>query len=200
MAGLTEADRDADQDAIRRVLDFWFGPGDDDRWFKRNEALDRAVREALADDYERAAAGAYDAWRESARGCLALVLLLDQVPRNLFRDDPKSFATDARALAVARHAIEQGFDRQVAAQSQRMFLYLPLEHSEQFTDQEDCCRLMATLDENNEWAEWAIMHRDVIARFGRFPHRNAVLRRDTTEAEQEFLAQPGSAFQPPSSC
>ncbi len=194
MAGMTEADRDADQDAIGRVLDFWFSPGDDDRWFKRNEALDQAVRETLADDHERAAAGVYDSWRESARGCLALVLLLDQVSRHLYRDDPKAFATDARALAVARHAIEQGFDRQIAAQSQRRFLYLPLEHSEQVTDQEDCCRLMATLDENSEWAEWSIKHRDVIARFGRFPHRNAALGRDTSEAEQEFLAQPNSSF------
>ena len=149
MAGMTEADRDADQDAIGRVLDFWFSPGDDDRWFKRNEALDQAVRETLADDHERAAAGAYDAWRESARGCLALVLLLDQVPRHLYRDDPKAFATDARALAVARHAIEQGFDRQIAAQSQRRFLYLPLEHSEQFTDQEDCCRLIAGVKDSS---------------------------------------------------
>lgn len=190
MAGITEADRDA----IGRVLDFWFGPGDGDRWFKRDEALDRAVRETLADDHERAAAGAYDSWRESARGCLALVLLLDQVPRNLFRDDPQAFATDARALDVARHAIEQGFDRQIAAQSQRLFLYLPLEHSERLADQENCCRLMASLDENKGWAEWAIMHREVIARFGRFPHRNAVLGRDTSEAEQEFLAQPNSAF------
>jgi uncharacterized protein (DUF924 family) len=191
---MSEADRDADRDAIGRVLDFWFGPGDDDRWFKRDEALDRAVRETLADDHERAAAGAYDSWRESARGCLALVLLLDQVPRNLFRDDPRAFATDARALAVARHAIEQGFDRQIAAQSQRMFLYLPLEHSERLADQENCCRLMASLDENKGWAEWAMMHREVIARFGRFPHRNAVLGRDTSEAEQEFLTQPNSAF------
>jgi uncharacterized protein (DUF924 family) len=194
MAGMTGADRDADRDAIGRVLDFWFGPGDDDRWFKRDEALDRAVRETLADDHERAAAGAYDSWRESARGCLALVLLLDQVPRHLFRDDPKSFATDARANDVASHAIEQGFDRQIAAQSQRMFLYLPLEHSERLTDQENCCRLMATLDENKEWAEWAIMHRDVIDRFGRFPHRNAVLGRASSEAEQEFLAQRNSSF------
>ncbi len=194
MAGMTEADRDADQDAIGRVLDFWFGPGDGDRWFKRDEALDRAVRETLADDHERAAAGAYDSWRESARGCLALVLLLDQVPRHLYRDDPKAFATDARAHDVARHAIAQGFDRQIAAQSQRMFLYLPLEHSERLADQENCCRLMATLDENKGWAEWAILHRDVIARFGRFPHRNAALGRECSEAEQEFLAQPNSSF------
>ena len=194
MAGMTGADRDADRDAIGRVLDFWFGPGDGDRWFKRDEALDRAVRETLADDQERAAAGAYDSWTGSARGCLALVLLMDQVPRNLFRDDPRAFATDARALDVARHAIEQGFDRQIAAQSRRGFIYLPLEHSERLTDQEDCCRLMASLDEDKKWAEWAIMHRDVIARFGRFPHRNAVLGRDTSEAEQEFLAQPNPAF------
>jgi len=190
MTGMTEADRDA----IERVLDFWFSPGDDNRWFKRDEALDEAVREALAEDYERVAAGAYDSWIESARGCLALVLLLDQVPRNLFRESPKAFATDARARALTRHAIEQGFDRQIASQSQRRFLYLPLEHSERLADQENCCRLMATLDENAEWAEWSIKHREVIARFGRFPHRNAVLDRDSSEAEQEFLVQPNSSF------
>ena len=145
-------------------------------------------------DHERAAAGAYDASMESARGCLALVLLLDQVPRHLYREDPKAFATDARALALTRHAVEQGFDRRIAAQSRRRFLYLPLEHSERLTDQEDCCRLMATLDEDNEWAEWSIKHREVIARFGRFLHRNAILGRDSSAAEQEFLAQPGSSF------
>jgi len=190
MAGMTQDKIDA----AERVLDFWFSVGDDELWFKRSEAFDRAVREALAHDYERAAADAYDAWRESPRGCLALVLLLDQVPRNLFRDDARAYAADARARAVTRHAVARGFDRQISTQSQRRFLYLPLEHSERLADQEDCCRLMANLDEDKKWAEWAIKHREVIARFGRFPHRNAVLGRASSAAEREFLAQPGSSF------
>ena len=185
---------EAEQEAVARVLDFWFGQGDGELWFKRSVAFDAAVRTALAEDYERAAAGACDAWAETAEGCLALILLLDQVPRNLFRDDPRAFATDARALAVARKAVAAGFDRRLPSQSQRMFLYLPLEHSERLADQEDCCRLMAALDEHPAWAEWAERHRDVIARFGRFPHRNAVLGRDSSAAEKAFLAEPGSSF------
>jgi len=185
---------EADHGAVARVLDFWFGQGNDELWFKRSEAFDAAVRAALAEDYERAAAGAYDAWVETAQGCLALVLLLDQVPRNLFRDDPRAFATDARALAVARRAVAEGLDRRISSQSQRSFLYLPFEHSERLADQEECCRLMAALDGNPEWAEWAVKHRDVIARFGRFPHRNAVLGRDSSPAEQAFLSQPRSSF------
>ena len=190
MAGTSEAD----SDAIERVLTFWFTVGGQELWFKRSDAFDRAVRHALAADYERAVAGAYESWRDSARGCLALVLLLDQVPRNLFRGDPRAFATDARARAVARHAIERGFDLEIASETQRRFLYLPLEHSEKPADQEDCCRLMATLDEDPAWLEWAVKHRDVIARFGRFPHRNAVLGRESTAAEEEFLSEPHSTF------
>lgn len=185
---------EADHETVARVLGFWFGQGDDELWFKRSDAFDAAVREALAEDYERAAAGAYDAWAETAEGCLALILLLDQVPRNLFRDDLRAFATDARALAVARRAIAEGFDQRISSQSRRRFLYLPLEHSERLADQEDGCRLMGALDENPEWAEWAVKHREVIARFGRFPHRNAVLGRDSSAAEKEFLAEPGSSF------
>ena len=184
---------ESDCDAIERVLAFWFGTGGA-RWFDRSEDFDRAVEDALADDHERAARGAYDSWMQAPRGALALVLLLDQVPRNLFRDSPRAFATDARACTVTRHALAQGFDRQLATQAERMFLYLPLEHSETLADQEACCRLMAALDDNAEWAEWAEKHRDVIARFGRFPHRNAVLGRATSAAERAYLAEPGSSF------
>ncbi|MDX1576091.1 MAG: DUF924 family protein [Kiloniellales bacterium] len=185
---------EAEGDAIERVLHFWFTAGDEELWFKPSDAFDQAVRQALGDDYERAAAGRYESWRDTARGCLALVLLLDQVPRNLFRGGATAYATDDRALAVARHAIARGFDLEIAEQSERVFLYLPLEHSERLADQEDCCRLMAALDENPEWLEWAVQHRDVIARFGRFPHRNAVLGRQSTAEEIEFLEQPDSSF------
>ncbi len=122
------------------------------------------------------------------------MLLLDQAPRNLYRNDPKAFATDARARALARHAIAQGLDLEIADPARRRFLYLPLEHSEDLADQEDYCRLMAALGGDPAWLEWAVKHRDVIARFGRFPHRNAVPGRESTAAEKEFLAQPNSSF------
>lgn len=190
MTELSEAGREA----VARVLDFWFATGREAQWFERSEAFDRAVGESLAGDHERAAAGAYDGWMDSPQGALALVLLLDQVPRNLFRGTARAFATDARALAVARHALARGLDHRLPSQAQRMFLYLPLEHSEDLADQDDCCRLMAVLDDNAAWAEWAVKHRAVIARFGRFPHRNAVLGRASSEEETAFLAEPGSSF------
>ena len=193
MSELTEQDRQA----VERVLEFWFAEGNEKYWFKPHEAFDRAVREALAVPYEQAVAGRYDGWRATGEGCLALVLLLDQVPRNLFRGDPRSYATDGRALAVTRYAIAEGLDREIASQNRRRFLYLPLEHSEDLADQDECCRLMGGLDENPDWLVWAVKHRDVIARFGRFPHRNDALGRTSSPAEHVFLAQPGSDFVEP---
>jgi uncharacterized protein (DUF924 family) len=184
----------ADRQAVEKVLAFWFAPRREAEWFESSEDFDRAVRDALAGDHERAAAGAYDDWADSPEGALALVLLLDQVPRNLFRGLPRAFATDDRALAIARQALARGLDRRLPSQAQRMFLYLPFEHSERLADQETCCRLMAALDDNALWAEFAEKHREVIARFGRFPHRNAVLGRANSEAETAFLAEPGSSF------
>jgi len=190
---MTDA-KDFDRGAPARVLEFWFAPGREAQWFERSADFDRAVREALVGDHDRAAAGAYDAWAASPEGALALVLLFDQVPRNLFRDSPRAFATDDRALAVARHALARGLDRRLPSQAQRMFLYLPFEHSERLADQETCCRLMAALDGDPAWAEFAEKHRAVIARFGRFPHRNAALGRASSEEEATFLAAPGSSF------
>jgi uncharacterized protein (DUF924 family) len=178
---------------IDAVLDFWFADGMPERWFKKDAAFDAEVRTRLAAAYESAAAGGLDDWRDSPEGCLALCILLDQVPRNMFRDDPRAFATDAKALAITRHALAHGFDRRLG-QSRRMFLYLPLEHSERLADQELCCALMAPLDQNPAWHDYAVRHRDIVARFGRFPHRNAVLGRATTPAEAAFLAEAGSSF------
>jgi uncharacterized protein (DUF924 family) len=137
--------------------------------------------------------GDFDHWRETAAGCVALCILLDQAPRNLFRGDPRSFASDAAARAVTRHALARGLDRDLP-QEQRAFLYLPLEHSENLADQEACVRLFAGLDENPDGLDYAVRHRDIIARFGRFPHRNAVLGRTSTPEETEFLTQAGSSF------
>ena len=126
-------------------------------------------------------------------GCLALCILLDQVPRNLFRGTPRAFILDPAAREVTRHALQQGFDSGLK-ETERMFLYLPLEHSEDLSDQQDCVRLMGALPNGAEYLSYAERHRDVIARFGRFPHRNGILGRDSTEEELEFLKQSGSSF------
>ena len=175
------------------ILAFWFAPGMEARWFRKDPAFDTEVRAHLQAPHEAAVAGDHADWEAAPRGALALVLLLDQVPRNLYRDDPRAFASDAEALRIARAAIERG-DDQSLRQVERVFLYLPLEHSEALADQEDCVRLTGTLDENPEWLDYAERHRDIIARFGRFPHRNAVLGRVSTPEEDEFLTQPGSSF------
>ncbi len=178
---------------ITEVLDFWFADGMAARWFESDPAFDAEVREKLGEVHEQAARGALDGWQESGAGAVALCILLDQVPRNMFRGNPRAFATDPNALDVTRHAIEHGLDRDLP-QIQRVFLYLPLEHSEDLRDQHECCRLMEQLDEQPKVQDYARQHRDVIARFGRFPHRNAILGRESTTEEQAFLEQPGSSF------
>ena len=179
--------------ALEEVLEFWFAPGREAQWFAVSEAFDGEVRRALLSHFEAARLGKYDSWRREPRGCLALCVLFDQVPSNVFRGTPRAFASDAAAREVARQAIVQGFDRQLADR-ERMFVYLPLEHSEDLADQEDCVRLMAQLQIGGEALDYAVRHRDVIARFGRFPHRNAILGRDSTEEELNFLKQPDAWF------
>ena len=178
---------------VEEILAFWFGAGMAKRWFVKDPDFDREVRRRLLGPHEGAAAGDHESWRENARGCLALAILLDQVPRNVFCGQPRAYATDAKALAVTRQALARSFGRELA-QVERHFLYLPLEHSETLADQDDCLCLTAELDENPKWRDYARQHRDIIARFGRFPHRNAVLRRASTPEEMEFLEAPGSSF------
>ncbi len=193
----------ADAALVDAILDFWFGaPGSPEHgkpravWFKRDPDFDAAIRARFADAQARAAAGALDHLQDSARGGLALVLLLDQFPRNLFRNDPRAYACDAKARAVAARLLEAGLDRALAP-IERKFLYLPFEHSESLADQDLSVALFRALaeetgDDNDVY--WAERHREIIARFGRFPHRNAVLGRDTTPAEEEFLKEPDSSF------
>ncbi len=183
----------ADSDVIAEIIGFWFAPGMKERWFEKDPVFDAEVRARLGVPRERAAAGAFGAWRDRAEGCLALIVLLDQVPRNLFRGQARAFATDAAARELTDHALAQGVDTALT-QDQRGFLYMPLEHSESLEDQERSLRLTAMLDENPTWHEWALMRRDVIARFGRFPQRNAALGRESTPEELAFLEQPNSSF------
>jgi uncharacterized protein (DUF924 family) len=178
---------------ITEILDFCFAEGPVKRWFVKDPAFDEAVRARMASLHDAAVAGQFDDWRETPAGCVALCILLDQVPRNVFRGTAAAFASDPQARAVVRHALAQGYDRELP-QAQKLFLYLPLEHSEDLADQELSVRLIGALDEVPEWLDYAIRHRDIIARFGRFPHRNAALGRVSTPEETVFLTQPGSSF------
>lgn len=165
------------------MIAFWQDAGPS-RWFKKDEAFDREFRERFIAAHEAAARGELDAWQSGAEGALALCILLDQFPRNAFRGTARMFATDAKAREVARGAVDAGLDAQVD-EALRQFFYLPFMHSERLQDQELCVALTSRLGEDS--LRYARMHRDIIARFGRFPHRNPVLGRATTPQEQAFL-------------
>lgn len=185
------------------VLDFWFTPQGitnaadvSRRWFAKNPEFDREITSRFLALHEEAALGALQSWQGNADGCLGLILLLDQFPRNMFRDTPRAFATDAQARDVARLAVRQGFDHALEPQ-RRSFLYLPFEHSEDLADQETALRLMGALpgsDQPKSVYHWAKAHHAIIARFGRFPHRNAILGRQSTAEEAEFLTRPEVHF------
>jgi len=166
------------------VLRFWRAAGPD-RWYAKDDAFDAAIREQFLPTYEAAAAGRLDDWEASAEGALALVIVLDQFARNMFRNDARTFAADPVARAVADRAIARGYDRQFEPR-ERQFFYLPFEHCETLANQERCIALFRALGDA-EMVKWAEHHADIIRRFGRFPHRNAVLGRATTPAEQAFL-------------
>ncbi|GAP98557.1 DUF924 family protein [Leptolyngbya sp. NIES-2104] len=180
------------------VLSFWFGDKLEMRkvWFVKNSDFDTEVRSRFLPLYEQAASDQFDGWIDSPESCLALIIVLDQFPRNMFRGTPRSFATDSKALKIAKRAIAQKFDQQVPP-IQRFFFYLPLEHSENLDDQNESVRLYEQFRDSPELKEtydYAIRHRDVIERFERFPHRNQILDRPSTPEEIEFLKQPGSSF------
>ena len=173
-----------------QVLDFWFGV-DPQKWFSRDDAFDAAIVERFLPTYEAAAAGRLSDWETTQDNALALIIVLDQFPRNMFRGSPRVFAADALALAVATRAVARGFDQKLPL-PKRNFFYLPLMHSENRADQERCVALSRqSADENT--LTYAELHADIIRRFGRFPHRNAVLGRSTTPEEQAFLDAGGFA-------
>lgn len=172
------------------IVSFWRDAGPD-RWFESDAAFDQAIRSKFLATHEAAARGKLSIWEDSADGALALVIVLDQFPRNMFRGYARAFATDPLACAAADRAIARGFDRAVD-QSLRPFFYMPLMHSETPADQERCVALFALLGDAAQ-SEYATAHRDIVAKFGRFPHRNRLLGRATTLAEQEFLDGGGFA-------
>ena len=179
------------------VLAFWFADDPATRravWFEQDTAFDTACA-GLAAARELAKAGALDAWAETPRGGLALLILLDQLSRNLHRGMAEAFAADAKARAIAGGMLARGFD-QALTPVERMFVYLPFEHSEALADQDLSVRLFTALDAEigGDLVAYALRHRDVILRFGRFPHRNAALGRANTAAEDAYLAEPGAGF------
>jgi uncharacterized protein (DUF924 family) len=171
-----------------QVLRFWFGQ-DPKRWFEKNVVFDAEIRDLFLPLYEELSSNAD--WLSEPRECLARILALDQFPRNMFRGTPRAFAADPLALAAAKHAVAKSWDRDLPL-VQKQFLYLPFEHSESLADQERACELMKTL--NEDLYGWAVKHKVIIERFGRFPHRNDILGRKSTPEEVEFLKQPGSGF------
>jgi uncharacterized protein (DUF924 family) len=185
------------------VLDYWFGaPGTAGHgptrplWFTKSADTDEEIRSRFGATVETALRGDLDGWADGgAGGALALIVVLDQFTRNVHRDSARAFAGDARALALARRLVEAGADRELPP-LQRWFAYLPFEHSEDLADQRESLRLFGELAQEGlaEPLVWAQKHYDVVARFGRYPHRNELLGRPSTPAEIEFLRQPGSRF------
>ena len=174
----------------KQVVSFWKKAGPK-RWFKKDPAFDQKIREEFLVTHQAAAMEKLSAWEESAEGALSLLLLLDQFPRNMFRGSARTFATDPQARAVTAAALLRGFDAEVPTQL-RGFFYLPFEHSEDMADQDRGIALY-TAAGDADGLKWAQVHHDIIRRFGRFPHRNAVLGRATTAEEQAFLDGGGFA-------
>lgn len=180
------------QEEAEAILAFWLDEVGPKGWYQGGEALDAECRARFLDTWEQARRGALDGWAASPRSALALVILLDQLPRNMRRGEAGAFASDARALAVAKASIRRGFDLAVEG-PERQFFYLPLMHSEVIADQERAVRLILLRLDGDDQLTHARAHRAVIRRFGRFPYRNAALGRRTTEGEDAFLAAGGYA-------
>ena len=174
------------------VLDFWFDPANEANWWKRSDAFDATIARRFRDLHAAATRCELFAWRASAEGRLAEVIVLDQFSRNLHRDSPRAFAADPLALALAQTAVALGADRALDVR-RRVFLHMPYMHSESRAIHEEALRLFAA-DRSADNLEFERRHKTIIDRFGRFPHRNAVLGRASTADEIEFLKTPGSAF------
>jgi uncharacterized protein (DUF924 family) len=174
------------------VLRFWFEETPRKQWFEKDEGFDKRLRERFLELYERVAALPTEVCLADSEVALAAVIVCDQFPRNMFRGSPRAFATDAKALALAEAVLARGWDRAMT-DDQRLFLYLPFEHAEDAAAQARCVALMAQLADK-DLVRWSEAHKAIIDRFGRFPHRNAVLGRPSTPEEVDFLRQPGSSF------
>ncbi len=189
--------------SAQTILDFWFGSPEAENygkprqeWFTQDSEFDAAVRSRFLSLYQQAAQGQLNGWKNSPETCLALIILLDQIPRNLFRGEPRMFQTDEQALAIAKYALKWDYDRQLL-NVQRWFIYLPFEHSEDLEMQYRALSLFSRLKDDPDSAtaiDYAERHLKAIEKFGRFPHRNEILGRESTPEEIAFLQQTASAF------
>ncbi len=198
-------------DRPEAVLDFWFGVLDESgradeehssRWWKKDENFDEEIRRRFGTLHAEIVEGRHEDWLDSPKGLLAYVIVLDQFSRNMFRGTAAMFASDEQAVDAASRGIERGFDQKLAL-SERTFLYMPFMHAERLEAQERCVELFARFADELEGEErkailgnhdFAIRHHDIVEKWGRFPHRNEILGRDSTEAEIAFLKKPGSSF------
>ena len=174
------------------ILNFWFIECKPEQWFKKNEDFDRMIGKNFSSAIEDALEGKLDSWEETEKGCLALIILLDQFTRNVFRDTPRAFAGDKRALALSQLCFDKDYLTNPDVQ-RRQFMLMPMMHSENLAVQDAALPLFKKYASGKDY-EYAEKHRDIIARFGRFPHRNVILGRKSTNEELEFLKQPGSSF------
>lgn len=182
------------------ILDYWFGPPESglygtyrEHWFRTPQAVDFEIRENFLDCYEAAERGECDDWIGDPQSALALTVLLDQFPRNMFRGTARAFALDPKALSIAKHIVGEGWDLAMTP-VERLFVYLPYEHSEAMEDQETVMRLFRSMPEcekKQDWIDFAEKHKVIIDRFGRYPHRNEMLGRESTPEELEFLTEGG---------
>jgi len=174
------------------ILYFWFTEAGEAAWWKKSKEFDEIVRRRFLDTFEKAALGEFAHWRDRPRGRLAEIILLDQFPRNMFRDTPRAFATDGMALALSQEAVRAGAGQGLSG-DERAFLYMPHMHSESLHVHHEAVRLFSEpgLEEQLDFER---RHKAIIKRFGRYPHRNAILGRVSTEEEEEFLKEPGSSF------
>ena len=176
------------------VLEVWFDTANRPYWFDASPGFDELVRQRLAQLYVEAVGGRLDHWNDDPGGALALCILFDQVPRNIFRGSARAYTSDTQAQFVARHILALGFDRLYPSDDHRVFCYLPFVHSEDIEDQRLALQLLAERTADESAIEFAQRHFKIISSFGRFPHRNAALGRTSTSAEIEFLKAPGSSF------
>jgi uncharacterized protein (DUF924 family) len=174
------------------ILRFWFEELSPKDWFSKDEALDAEIERRFGSLHDKLSAQDPDRFLDSAHIAFAAIILFDQLSRNLFRGTPQSFASDPLAVAIARALVANGWDKSIGTE-RRVFAYLPFEHSEDLTDQDTSVALIEALGDL-EFTRYAHAHRDIIVRFGRFPHRKAILGRASTREEEVFLSQPGSGF------
>lgn len=182
----------------QNICDFWYSEIDPKAWFEKDPAFDATIRNRFAPAIAAARDGRLHSWGDAAQSCLSLILVIDQFSRNVFRESPLAWSADPRARALTKNALQRGFDG-VLSTGERKFLYMPLLHSESLADQQRSVELFTALKADDPEGEArslesAIRHHEIIERFGRFPHRNAVLRRGSSDAEIAFLQEPNSSF------